>query len=95
MTSLPDLTGQSHGGFDGAIAATDHENFLVHVVVRFDQAVHDLGEFLAFDAQLARIAGAAERQNHRAGAVLIVCRGDGENVVRLLDVFHFFAGDDS
>src|SRR6185369_68822 len=51
------LVGQTHGGFDSTIAPADDKDFLIDVVISFDQAVHDLRQALAFDAKLARSSG--------------------------------------
>ena len=61
-------------------------------MVRFDQAVHHLREFLALDAQLSGSTGASEREDHGASAVLIICGHDREGTVfALLDVIDLFA----
>ena len=89
------LTGQAHGGFDGAIAAADHQNLLVDVMVGLDEAVHHLGQIFAFDTELARFAGASEGENDGAGAILIGGRNDREDSVGpFLDVIDFFARTD-
>ena len=84
--------GKPHRRLDGAIASPHDENLLVHVVVRLDQAVHDLWQFLSLDAELSRDSALAEREDHRVRPVLPFGGGDGENaVLSLFDIFHLLA----
>src|ERR1700674_1438584 len=84
--------GNPHGRLDGAIASSNNENLLVYVMVRLDQAVHDLRQFLALDAELSRDSALAEREDDRVGPVLPFGGRDGEYaILSLFDIFHFLA----
>src|SRR5437588_484607 len=88
---IANLVAQAHGGLDSAVATTDDQDFLVDIVIRFKQAIHYLGQFLALDAEFPRAAALAERQHHGVRSILAIGRRDGEDaVLALLDVFHLF-----
>ena len=61
---------QSHRRFHRRVASAYHKNFLVHVVVGFDKAVHHFWQFFARHAEFARAAGFAERQDDVTGSML-------------------------
>ena len=89
------LTGESHGRFDRAVAASDDQNSFIDVVIGFNEAVHHLGQILALHAEFARFSSAAERQNHGPRAILVGGCDDRENAVFIFrDVFDFFSGGD-
>jgi len=69
---IPNLVRKSHGGFDGAVASSHHQDSLVDVMVRFDQAVHDLWQLLAFHTQLPRTTALTEGENYSVSAVLVL-----------------------
>ena len=66
---VANLAGQAHGGFDGRITTADDEDFLVDVVIRFHEAIHDFGKFFTLDAQLAGAAGLSDREDDVASVV--------------------------
>jgi hypothetical protein len=86
------------GGFDLLAAcggeilhAEAHEDSFVDAVIRFDQAVHNLGQVCAFDAEFAWAAALAQRKDNCMRAVLVFRAHDGENVVfTLFDILYLF-----
>src|SRR5713226_5724597 len=70
---------------------TDDKNSLVDIMIRLNQAVHDLGQILPFDTEFARAAAFAERQNDGVRSILGFGSRDSEEVVfALLDVLNLF-----
>src|SRR5205085_2792639 len=91
---IADLVTETHGRFDGTVAAADDQDFLVHVVVRLNQAVHYLGKVFPFNAKLARAAALAQREHHVSRAELALGRVDGKDaILAFLDIFAFVQRD--
>src|ERR1700757_707929 len=57
------LIGETHGSLNRAVASTDHQNLLVDVVIALNEAVHDLRQVFAFDAEFAGLAGSSQGQD--------------------------------
>src|SRR3989442_6045855 len=67
-----------------------HEDFLVDVMIRLDQTVHDLRQFLSFDSEFPRTAAPTNRKNYGPRAVLVLGAHDREDaILSLLDILHF------
>ena len=89
---VSNLKRQTHGGFHGAVPAANHQNIFVHIMIGFNQAVHDLGQLFAFDSELARATGLAESKDNIARAIAGLGGDDRKNTVgALVNILHLLA----
>src|SRR5712692_1488405 len=89
---VADLVRKAHGRLDGAVAPSHDEDSFIDVMIRFDQMVHDLRQFLSFNSEFPRTAALAKRKDYRMRAVLVFGGHDSEDaLLPLLDVLHFLA----
>jgi hypothetical protein len=69
------------GRLDCTIAATDNQDALIPIVIRFDQTVHHFGEVLSVYPELPRIAGPSDSQDYGAREISLSCGHDREAAV--------------
>ena len=68
------LVGERDGDLQRGITGTDHEEILIAMLGRIDEAVADVRQIFARHAQLARVALGSHRQDDIAGVELVALR---------------------
>ena len=79
--SVARLLRKPGGRLDCTIAATDNQDALIPIVIRFDQTVHHFGEVLSVYPELPRIAGPSDSQDYGAREISLSCGHDREAAV--------------